>query len=60
MNNLDLRREISESRLKRYEIAAQLGISETSFSRMFRQELSEEKVAQVRRAIKELLDRGAV
>lgn len=44
MYNLDIRRAIKEAGLFGYQIAGQLGISETSFSRaMARGELSEER-----------------
>lgn len=54
MNNLEIRQEIVLSRVKRYEIAAAMGIAETSFSRMFRRELTKEQVLRVRNAIKKL------
>ena len=57
MNNLSLRAEIAESRLKRYEIAAAMGIAETSFSRLFRRELTAAQVTEVRKAIKSLLSK---
>ena len=54
MTNLKIRNEIEESRFKKYQIAAQMGISETSFSRLLRHELNPEQIARVRKAIKEL------
>jgi len=55
MNNFEIRSEIAASRLKRYEIAMQMGIRETSFSRMFRTELTPMQVERIRRAIEDLL-----
>lgn len=40
MNNLEIREAIKRARLFGYEVAAALGMSETSFSRKLRQELS--------------------
>ena len=55
MTNLALRKEIAQSRFKRYEIAAQMGIAETSLSRLFRRELTDEQALEVRQAIKMLM-----
>jgi len=54
MTNIELRKEVHESRFKHYEIAGELGIAETSFSRMLRKELSETQANKVRDAIARL------
>jgi len=54
MNNLAIRSEIEESRFKKYLIAEQMGISETSFSRMLRRELNPTQASRIREAIAEL------
>jgi uncharacterized protein (DUF2384 family) len=55
MFNLDLRQAIKSARLHGYEIAAALGIAETSFSRkMARGEMTTEEKERVFRAIERL------
>ena len=54
MTNLELRQEIEKSRFKKYEIARQLGITESSFSRLLRDELILDQVTRIRNAISEL------
>ena len=54
MTNIEIRSEIEKSRFKKYQIAEQIGIQETSFSRMLRKELTAEQAAKVRKAIDEL------
>jgi hypothetical protein len=55
MKNLDLRIAIKDSRLKCYEVAKALGMAETSFSRMMRYELTEEKKAEVLKTIEQII-----
>lgn len=43
MNNLEVRVAIKNARLFNYEVAAELGISETYFSRKLRKELPDEE-----------------
>lgn len=43
MKNLKIREAIENSRLKHYEVAEMLGISEGTFSRKLRKELSKEE-----------------
>ncbi len=52
--NQDIRTEIHKSRLHVYEIAEALGIHEKSIPRMLRKELSDEKKAEIRKAIADL------
>ena len=54
MFNLDIRAAIKKARIFNYEVAAHLGISETSFSRMLRKELSDEEKKQIFAAIEQL------
>lgn len=43
MHNMEIRAEIMRTGLRHWEVAAALGISETSFSRKLRRELPEEE-----------------
>lgn len=43
MNNLEIRQAILKTGAKQWRIAEKLGISESSFSKLLRKELSEEK-----------------
>ena len=55
MKNIDIRVLINKSRVKGYEIAAELGMTETSFSRLLaRKELSEEQKCKIEKAIKQI------
>ena len=58
MNNLELRRLIFESGLKKYEIAEKVGINAATFSRWFQRELSSEKRQRIEQAIRELQKNG--
>ena len=51
MNNLEIRIAIKNARLFSYEIAAELGLSETSFSRKLRKELSQDEKERILAAI---------
>ena len=52
MYNIDIRTELKQNRIYGYEIAAALGIAETSFSRMMaRSELKLERKEEIRNAI---------
>ncbi len=55
MENLELRIKIKNNRLKNYEIANELGVSEFTFSRWLREELSAEKRSLVTAAIEKLV-----
>ena len=54
MKNADIRMEVSAAGLKLWQIADGLGIADTSFSRMLRYELPEEKKIEIRSVIKQL------
>lgn len=58
MNNLEVREAIKRARLFGYEVAAALGMSETSFSRKLRQELSSEEKVRVLATIDKLSKEG--
>lgn len=60
MNNIEIRIEIEKSRFKKYEIAEAMGITETSFSRLLRKELSEQQKERVQEAIKKLQIKSGV
>lgn len=45
--NMDVRKAISESGLYAYQVAERLGMAETSFSRLMRKELSDERKAKI-------------
>lgn len=51
MCNLDIRLKIKENRLCHYEVAKELGISEFTFCKWLREELSEERKSLVLSAI---------
>ena len=51
MSNESLRKRIKESGVRQYEIADYLNISEATFGRMLRKELSEDMAGQVEKAI---------
>ena len=54
MNNLEIRMAIKNARLFSYEIAAELGLSETSFSRKLRKELPPDEKERILAAIESL------
>lgn len=54
MNNIDVRIAIKKANVYGYQVAAVLGISETSFSRKLRKELSDEEKKQIFDAIDRL------
>lgn len=54
MTNLDIRKVIADRRLRHYEVAHAIGISEFTFSRKLRQELPEDEKQRVLRIINEL------
>ncbi|MDL2280826.1 hypothetical protein LJC10_03070 [Selenomonadales bacterium OttesenSCG-928-I06] len=58
MTNIEIKELIKTSRFKNYEIAATLGIAETSFSRMFRKQLSEQQIEKIKQAIEVLRKEG--
>lgn len=54
MSNIEIRAIISRNRFRHFEIAEKMGITEFSFSRMLRKELTEEQRKRVLKAIEEL------
>ena len=54
MKNLDVKQAIKASRFLQYEIAAQIGISEYTFCKWFRNELDVEKKELINSAISAL------
>ena len=54
MKNLDVRLEIAAAGLLLWQIADNLGIADTSFSRKLRKELSDNDKEKIRTAIQEL------
>lgn len=52
--NTDIRKAITESGLKKYEIAHAIGVTDSWFSKMLRFELPEEKKNQIISAIHQL------
>ena len=54
LNNIEVRQAIKAARLMQWEIAARIGISEFTFSRWLRTEMSEERKESVLAAISEL------
>lgn len=51
-NNIEIRNAIFTNNLKKWEIANKLGITDSTFSRMLRTELSEEKKNKILEIIK--------
>lgn len=56
MHNLDIRLKIKENRLFNYEVAEKLGITEYTFCKWLRNELSEEKKKIILDAIKKAVE----
>lgn len=56
MFNSDIRQKIRDCRLRHYEVAERIGISETTFSVWLRKELTGERKEKVLQAIKELTE----
>ena len=54
MVNLEIREEISKSRIKMWEIAAKMGITDCYLSRKLRKEFTDEEKNEIRRIIKEI------
>lgn len=53
MNNLEIRQALLKTGTKQWRIAEKLGISESSFSKLLRKELSEEKKREILNAIED-------
>lgn len=59
LKNLDIRKEIKSANLKLWEIAEQLGITDFTFSRRLRKELSEIEKNEIRQIIQNLIKKNA-
>lgn len=51
MNNIEIRKAIKESGFKHWQIADIIGVADTTFCRMLRRELSEDKKQEILTAI---------
>lgn len=51
MNNIEIRTAIKESGFKHWQIANMIGVADTTFCRMLRRELSENKKQEILTAI---------
>jgi DNA-binding LacI/PurR family transcriptional regulator len=58
LNNIDIRREAEKARIRLFEIADRLGITDSTFSRKLRKELSAEEKQRIRAIIAELKNTG--
>lgn len=56
--NADIRNEIESSGVKKWEVAAKLGVHHSTFSIWLRFEMSDELKEKIRAAIKELKEQG--
>jgi len=54
MANEDIRKEIESADISYWQVADAMGISDATFTRWLRKELSDEKKAEVRSAIKKM------
>lgn len=54
LNNLDIRQMIFAKRLKYFEVAQELGITPTTFSRWLQTEINEERKREILKAIKRI------
>ncbi len=54
MKNLDIRQEAKTAKVNLWQIAEQLGIADSNFSRKLRKELSVEEKTKIRAIISEL------
>lgn len=51
-NNIEIRNAIFSNNIKKWEIASKLGVTDSTFSRMLRMELSKEKKEKILDIIK--------
>lgn len=54
MHNKDIRQEITKARIRFYEVAAKLGMTDSTLSRKLRYELSDEEKSKIRQTINEI------
>ena len=59
VNNADIRDELKNANVYLWQIAAKIGVAESTFIRWMRFELSDEQKRQVRDAIKEVMEENA-
>ncbi len=59
MANIEIRLKIKDNRLRHYEIASELGISEYTFCKWIREELTSERKEQILSAIDRLVSKEA-
>lgn len=59
VNNADIRDELKNANVYLWQIAAKIGVAESTFIRWMRFELSDEQKQQVRDAIKEVMEEQA-
>lgn len=59
VNNADIRDELKNANVYLWQIAAKIGVAESTFIRWMRFELSDEQKRQVRDAIKEVMEEQA-
>lgn len=57
MHNTEIRKAIDSAGLRYWQVAEELGVADTTFTKWLRKELPEEKRSQVMAAIKKLSDR---
>lgn len=60
MTNIEVRTEMRKMRIFSYEVAAELGIAETSLSRKMRKELSQEEKKEIIEVIHKLAKREVI
>ena len=51
MNNIEIREAIKESGFKHWQVADMIGVADTTFCRMLRRELSEDKKQEILKTI---------
>ncbi len=56
MKNVDIRAEVKEAGIKLWQIAEQLGMSDSAFSRYLRHELPDVRKTEIRRIISSMLE----
>ena len=54
MKNLDIKNEITNSGLNYWQVAEGIGVSDSTFSRLLRHELPDEKKEEIRAAIQQI------
>lgn len=57
MHNTEIRKAINDAGLRYWQVAEELGIADTTFTKWLRKELPDEKSSQVMAAIEKLSDK---